>query len=158
MLPETGAITMDNVRTELKKTGTISLNDSDVRKLAKIESGTISMNDLRGKKANEEVTDYVFLDNERKAGVGTNGTITITPPHKIIQGKLKLTTNSSNNRSKGNITIFGVTYENQSAEIEIENITSINISYYTGSRTAGSNVVNGYVYITVTFTGEWEVE
>lgn len=49
MLPETGSISMNDVRTELGKTGTISLGDTDVRSLAGIASGKISMNDLRGK-------------------------------------------------------------------------------------------------------------
>lgn len=49
-LPSSGEITMDMVRVELKRpTGAISLNDADVRKLAGILSGAISMNDLRGK-------------------------------------------------------------------------------------------------------------
>lgn len=45
----TGTISMDDVRTELKVTGTITLNDTNVRKLAGKASGEISMNDLRGK-------------------------------------------------------------------------------------------------------------
>lgn len=50
-LPSTGAISMSQVNTELKKssTATISLNDTDVRKLAGRTSGTISVSDLRGK-------------------------------------------------------------------------------------------------------------
>lgn len=47
----TGTITMNQVNVELGNPGTsnISLNDSDVRTLAGKPSGTISMNDLRGK-------------------------------------------------------------------------------------------------------------
>lgn len=48
-LPSTGSISMEQVRTELKRTGAISLNDPDVRKLAGKPNGIISMNDLRGK-------------------------------------------------------------------------------------------------------------
>ncbi|MGL5709800.1 MAG: hypothetical protein ACRCW9_03040 [Cetobacterium sp.] len=42
---------MDDVRTELKVTGAITLNDANVRKLSGKTSGEISMNDLRGKSA-----------------------------------------------------------------------------------------------------------
>lgn len=48
-LPSTGSISMSQVRTELGRSNTITLNDSDVRSLAGKASGTISMNDLRGK-------------------------------------------------------------------------------------------------------------
>lgn len=50
-LPSTGPISMSQVRTELGRTGTISLNDGTVRALAGKASGTISMADLRGKSA-----------------------------------------------------------------------------------------------------------
>src|SRR5690554_2997989 len=50
-LPSTGAISMSQVRAELERTGTISLNDGTVRALAGKASGTISMADLRGKSA-----------------------------------------------------------------------------------------------------------
>lgn len=50
-LPSTGSISMDQVRAELGRTGTISLNDGTVRALAGKASGTISMADLRGKSA-----------------------------------------------------------------------------------------------------------
>ena len=49
----TGAIAMSDVNTELGQgsTTTISLNDTNVRNIAGIPSGAISMNDLRGKSA-----------------------------------------------------------------------------------------------------------
>lgn len=51
MTTPTGTIGMSDVNVELGKSSTalISLNDADVRSLAGIPSGTISMNDLRGK-------------------------------------------------------------------------------------------------------------
>ena len=54
----TGTITMNQVNVELGNPGTsnISLNDADVRDLAEIPSGTISMDDLRGKSAFSGVT------------------------------------------------------------------------------------------------------
>ena len=48
-LPSTGSISMSQVRTELGRSNTITLNDSDVRNLAGRTSGAISMSDLRGK-------------------------------------------------------------------------------------------------------------
>lgn len=45
----TSTITMDDIRKELKITGTISLNDAKVRELAKKPNGMISMADLRGR-------------------------------------------------------------------------------------------------------------
>ncbi len=51
MTTPTGTISMSDVNVELglSSTATISLNDTNVRLLAGVPSGTISMNDLRGK-------------------------------------------------------------------------------------------------------------
>lgn len=51
-LPTTGPISLGQVRTELNKTGSISLGNTDVRSLAGKTSGTIKMGDLRGKSNN----------------------------------------------------------------------------------------------------------
>ncbi len=53
MTTPTGTISMSDVNVELSKTSTTttSLNDTDVRNLAGVPSGVISMNDLRGKSA-----------------------------------------------------------------------------------------------------------
>lgn len=48
-LPDSGAISMSQVRTELGTSGAISLGSSAVRNLAGIPSGSISMSQLRGK-------------------------------------------------------------------------------------------------------------
>lgn len=50
-LPSSGAISLSQVNTELQKSSsaTISLGDSDVRLLAQVPSGTISMSNLYGK-------------------------------------------------------------------------------------------------------------
>ena len=49
--PSSGPISAQDINTELSNPTTqqLSLNDSDVRTLAGISSGTISYNDLRGK-------------------------------------------------------------------------------------------------------------
>lgn len=49
MLPTTGKISLGDIRTELGKTGPISLGSTDVRALADKASGIIKMSDLRGK-------------------------------------------------------------------------------------------------------------
>lgn len=53
MTTPTGTISMSDVNAELSKVSTalITLNDTDVRNLAGVFSGTISMDDLRGKSA-----------------------------------------------------------------------------------------------------------
>jgi len=50
-LPSSGAISMSQVRSELKLSGTISLGQSAVRNLAGRASGSISMSHLHGKSA-----------------------------------------------------------------------------------------------------------
>lgn len=57
-LPSTGAISLSQVNTELGKASTavITLGDSNVRALAGIPTGPISMADLRGKTAAEDLT------------------------------------------------------------------------------------------------------
>lgn len=57
MLPKNGTISMDDIRKELKKSGTINLNDSDVRKLANKPSGPISLKDFYGKSNIEVILD-----------------------------------------------------------------------------------------------------
>lgn len=57
-LPATGQISMNQVNTELghASNATISLNQTDVRDLAEIPAGTISMDDLHGKSASGSST------------------------------------------------------------------------------------------------------
>lgn len=58
----TGTITMSQVNVELRKsaTATITLNDTLVRRMAGKTTGTISMNDLRGKTYTVAVNTQVF--------------------------------------------------------------------------------------------------
>lgn len=97
----TGTISLSQVNTELGKssTATISLNDSAVRSLAGKTSGTISMNDLRGKSASVTASmvvgqasafykscalqaEYGFL-KEDAGGCGSTGSLT----SNILNGK-----------------------------------------------------------------------
>lgn len=57
MIKDSGSISMDDIRKELSKSGTISLNDSDVRKLANKPSGHISLKDFYGKSNIEVILD-----------------------------------------------------------------------------------------------------
>ncbi len=57
MLPKNGTISMDDIRKELNKNSPISLNDSDVRKLANKPSGPISLKDFYGKSNIEVILD-----------------------------------------------------------------------------------------------------
>ena len=57
MIKNSGSISMDDIRKELSKSGTISLNDSDVRKIANKPSGSISLKDFYGKSNIEVILD-----------------------------------------------------------------------------------------------------
>lgn len=70
MATPTGTISLSDVNTELGKssTATISLNDSDVRDLAGVASGAISMDDLRGKSL---ATVNFDITNKTVSNLGT---------------------------------------------------------------------------------------
>ena len=58
-LPQSGPISLGQVRDELKLTGPISLGQAQVRQLAGKQSGTIKMSDLYGKSAENVVEFWV---------------------------------------------------------------------------------------------------
>lgn len=68
----TGTITMNDVNIELSRASgsTISLNDTDVRNLAGIASGTISLDNLRGKSAIPSVYNMYNYGTEGAVSVG----------------------------------------------------------------------------------------
>ena len=161
MLPETGSISMSQVNVELKKgeTSVITLNDTDVRKLAGKPSGTISMNDLRGKKASEYVENYQIYSNEW-SGVNKNGSFTISFPKKVISGKIiAVGRGSSGITQSGAIKILGTRISSRGTkEINIQaGTSSLTGSYETGySQNSNGSFGSGRIGITVKFTGEWE--
>lgn len=155
---------MEQVRTELKKTGAISLNDTDVRKLAGRTSGTISMADLRGKKASESVSNYQIYSNSWK-GYEKKGNFTVNFPHKIISGTLIVESKCIGDREEiidiGYINILNQRVQQTTKKISISNLISINGNYYTGcSRYCDDYSCSTYdntVSVNIKFTGEWEL-
>ena len=73
-LPSSGSISMGQVRTELKKSGSLDLNNSDVRRLAGKPSGTIRMSDLRGK-SNKKWVYITTAKGEYSSNKGASRTI-----------------------------------------------------------------------------------
>ena len=71
----TGTISLSDVNIELGRaaTASINLNESPVRALAGISSGTISMNDLRGKSASR-VMSVLIIGGGGGGGTGAAGT------------------------------------------------------------------------------------
>ena len=161
MLPETGSISMSQVNVELKKseTAVITLNDTDVRKLAGKPSGVISMNDLRGKKASEHVENYQIYSNEW-SGVSKKGSFTISFPKKVISGKIiAVGRGSSGITQGGKITILGTDISSRGTKemnIPVGTI-SLTGNYSTGyNQSSNGSFGEGRIGVTVKFTGEWE--
>ena len=159
-LPSTGSISMSQVNTELKKsaTATISLNDSAVRKLAGKTSGTISMNDLRGKKASESVENYSIYNNSWE-GTRTEGNITINLPHKVISGYLIVNSSCKRPSSgiRGYVEILNTKVNNKTVNIPLASgIKSFNLYYYTGCFSGSHSESPNKVNVDIKFTGEWE--
>lgn len=72
-LPASGQISMNDVNVELGNTATaqISLNDTDVRNLAGVASGAISLDDLHGKSAGPPVSGYIAWYDYDSYNAGT---------------------------------------------------------------------------------------
>ena len=178
-LPSTGSISMSQVNVELKKgeTSVITLNDTDVRKLAGKPSGVISMNDLRGKKNTENVSEYVLL-NERPYPNPSDGVPNRTAnynmniPHKIITGTLSVTISAS----KGGLS--SSVRELKAAYVDVKNIGKVETKQGTKTQNFNVNNLSGsipvnvycgrlrlsegreYSYdtsVVIKFTGEWEL-
>lgn len=85
-LPSSGTITMGMIRTELKKTGAISLGSTECRKLAGKPSGAIKMSDFYGKSNGYYIKFVPWVYDVRTTTVGTStisiGTLYSSIPHK----------------------------------------------------------------------------
>lgn len=160
-LPSTGSISMSQVNTELKKsaTATISLNDSAVRKLAGKTSGTISMNDLRGKKASESVTNYQIYSNSWK-GENVGGSFSFSFPKKVISGKIivEVTKSVPAWGKTPYVNILGTRVGVSITEINVpSNTLTLNGTYFTGSYISESSSTRPQTLrLNIKFTGEWE--
>lgn len=151
---------MEQVRTELKLSGTISLNQPEVRKLAKKSSGAISMNDLRGKRRSEFVTDYLLLsDYGGNPGgcsyVRIEHKVSFTVPKDIISGQLILRTTTYSALSIGN---FQRAEYGGQVIVPVSNIKAgtvySGIAFYYGKKSSARfHSTSGDV--SVKFTGEW---
>lgn len=160
MLPETGSISMSQVNVELKKneTAVITLNDTDVRKLAGKPSGIISMEDLRGKKASETVKNKKIYSNSFE---GRNQTFRFkfNFPHKVINGYITVT---AYGESQNHVTIFGkkasALTAGKSTDINVPKDTlTVSGSAYTERHINNNGTeTSTYINFDITFTGEWE--
>lgn len=86
MTTPTGTISLNDVNVELNKSGTtlITLNDTDVRTLAGVASGAISMDNLRGK-TNRVTLSYTFSSNT------ANASLNLSAISGYISGKSDIT-------------------------------------------------------------------
>lgn len=82
----TGTISMSDVNTELGKSSTaqISLNDTDVRTLAGVSSGAISMDNLRGKSS--LTVDYPALASATVSNQQNCASLSVTAGSPTISG------------------------------------------------------------------------
>ena len=178
MLPETGSISMSQVNVELKKneTAVITLNDTDVRKLAGKPSGVISMNDLRGKKASEYVENYIILNKSfSKSFYDGEQNFILELPHNIISGEITLNLSgkvggsSSVDRTYPYVKLLGKTieikktsYDNETHTLQLSNVKQLDIKYHAGKGTTYKEHGNysyfgGTMNMKISFTGEWEL-
>lgn len=72
VIPSSGLIKMDMVRSVLGKSGKIQLGDKEVRELAERPSGIIKMSDLRGKGKREMVFNIELITFAREFFVDVN--------------------------------------------------------------------------------------
>lgn len=160
-LPSTGSISMSQVNVELKKgeTTVITLNDTDVRKLAGKPSGVISMNDLRGKSNTVSVKDYVLF-NRRYYDRNKTFNFSITIPKNIAKGNLLIyyqpESGNGENYLKFNNKNMGM--GNNYIDISGYKIgTILNGTVSVGHRynSNGAPTETGAT-VKISFTGEWE--
>lgn len=161
MLPETGSISMSQVNVELKKseTAVITLNDADVRKLAGKPSGTISMNDLRGKSNTVSVKDYVLF-NRRYYDRNKTFNFSITIPKNIAKGNLLIYYEPESGNGENYLKFNNKNMDTGNNYIDISGYkigTILNGTVSVGHRynSNGAQAETGAT-VKISFTGEWE--
>ena len=177
MLPETGSISMSQVNVELQKgeTTVITLNDTDVRKLAGINSGKISLNDLHGKRHGTYVSGYTIYSNSFTSNKSSskNYSFSVQIPKFIINGEFTLSVTKSGRNSSGGTSSYatinqiGTTqYTMNTSNVKTKK-TNFPKQTLNGSVSAGCGAYhsgNGdtrynenTTSVSLKFTGEWEV-
>ncbi len=161
-LPSSGLISLSQVNTELKKSATavISLNDSNVRKLAGRTTGTINMSDLRGKKASESVTNYQLYNKTwPAANKDSSGSFTVNLK-PVVSGNLIIAMSGRyDTRRRGTFTVFSKEYSDDGTYTIPVSVgtTSVTIGYFTGNCKGSQDRISGaQLTLNIKFTGEWE--
>lgn len=163
---------MSQVNEELKKTEstTITLNDTDVRKLAKVttDKSIIKMSDLYGKSASEEVTNYVLYSgsfkstNSETSSKATTNNFNLVIPKNIIKGTITLNMNGKGGSSLTVPNVGSCSYRDNTASKTVENFNAQTISCtcvaasesysFPGGGTMNKQATTS---VTIKFTGEW---
>lgn len=86
-LPSSGTITMGMIRTELKKTGAISLGSAECRKLAGVSSGAIKMSNFYGKSNSIKYENHIIYNNILRDSASINF------PNTVISGTITVVVN-----------------------------------------------------------------
>jgi alpha-tubulin suppressor-like RCC1 family protein len=116
MTTPTGTISLSDVNIELGRSATaqINMNDADVRTLAGVPSGAISMNDLRGKSFINNII-YAWGNNQH-GRLGTNNLTSYSSPVTVVGGITDWTQVSAGNdfslalRGNGTLWSWGTNY------------------------------------------------
>ena len=162
-LPSSGTITMDMIRTELKKTGTISLGSTECRQLAGVSSGAIKMSDFYGKASSVEYKRHLVLSRIIPDDFSFN------LPNAVIDGFIEVevdfagyqTSPSTGKTHDGQIYVAGNFMSGTGVVTRTYKMASgtksVYIDYRRGAFIANSSSdhrgYNYFPYITVYFTG-----
>ena len=131
-LPSTGAISMSQVNTELRRTSTaqISLGETAVRTLAKKSSGQISMSDLHGKSSSthriiigkQTYASYYYCGFREVSGASSMGDLTPRTVSGVSKPIVELFA-ISNNLNSPTISIDGLWSGAIEVEIPVDGIS-----------------------------------
>lgn len=140
-LPTTGPISLGQVRTELNKTGSVSLGSTDVRNLAGKTSGTIKMSDLYGKSYIKNV-DVILLERV----VSKNGTI-FNINYNIYKCQMIV-------KNKGEASVYCNVDGVYSGEVKQSRIITIDLPQGYGRSVRLNSMVNMGQYVIVQLIGQ----